>query len=155
MTRGARCLRLAAVAGFLAVAIVSGFPAPSWALGEETIEEVKKAPVDAGVRAEMARIRDLTRDVHTLVTHRRMPPAEARKFHASVKEAVLRIDAAATLIGAPREKLTAVTQDLVAGAAAVAGLDKSLDPIDGIVLIDDALARYADFFDHPDWQPLR
>ncbi len=46
-------------------------------------------------------------------------------------------------------------QDISDGADAVAGLDPSTEPIDGIVLIDDALTRYGMLFDDPSWKPLR
>ncbi|MBC7942421.1 MAG: hypothetical protein H7Z19_22150 [Chitinophagaceae bacterium] len=45
--------------------------------------------------------------------------------------------------------------DIVAGIEAVAGRDKSVSPLDGLVRADEALARYAEAFDHPGWAPLQ
>ncbi len=117
--------------------------------------EDAKRPTDDAVRAEMKAIRDLTLDAHSLVTHRRMPPADARTFHARIKAAVERIDAGTTLTGAARDEIGKITGDVAKGAAGVAGADQSLTPIDGIVAIGDALSLYAQRFDHPGWQPLR
>lgn len=143
--------------GSMASALM-GQPGLAWAVGQDLVveePEKKKIVSDAAVQSEMTTIRNLTLDVHTLVTHRRMPPAEARKYHGRITQAVAKIEAETTLRGAPRETLDAILQDIVAGAAAIAGADKSIDPIDGIVLIDDALKRYEELFEHPGWQPLR
>lgn len=114
-----------------------------------------KLPTDEVVRTEMKAVRDLTLNAHTLVTHRRMPLADARTFHARVKAAVERIDAGTTLTGAARDEIGKLTSGIATGAAAVAGAAPSTTPIDGIIAIDEALALYARRFDHPGWQPLR
>ena len=45
--------------------------------------------------------------------------------------------------------------EIVAGIAAVAGRDKAVGPLDGLVRADEALARYASKFYHPGWAPLQ
>jgi hypothetical protein len=120
-----------------------------------TRAEDAKFPTDEPVRAGMKTIRDLTLTTHSLVTHRRLAPADARAFHAKVTAAVDRIETQTTLQGQPRTEIDALAADIVKGAASVAGLDPSLPALDGIVTIDEALARYAQRFDHPGWQPLR
>lgn len=117
--------------------------------------EAAKFPTDDVVRTEMKAIRDLTLNAHTLVTHRRMPPADARTFHARVAAAAGRINAGTTLQGEAREKIEKLAGDIAKGAAAVAGAEAAITPIDGIVSIDEALSIYAQRFDHPGWQPLR
>jgi hypothetical protein len=127
----------------------------AYALGEDMIAEEKKNRPDPVLMAEMKVIRDLTLDIHSLVTHRRLSPAAGRSFQEKIKASLDRIQAGTTLIGEPRDSLTALVQDISAGAAAIAGKDPATEPIDGIVLIDDALARYGTLFDDPAWEPLR
>lgn len=125
------------------------------ALGCETQADAVRNPTDDVVRAEMKIVRDLTLNAHTLVTHRRMPPADARTFHARVKAAVERLRGGTTLDGGARDEIEALTGQILDGAAAVAGQSKEMTPIDGIIAIDEALALYVKAFDHPDWKPLR
>ncbi|WP_439541605.1 hypothetical protein [Hyphomicrobium sp.] len=128
---------------------------PAFGLGEDMIAEEKKIRPDPVLITEMKIIRDLTLDIHSLVTHRRLSPAAGRTFQEKIKASLGRIEAGTMLIGEPRDSLTALVQDISAGAAAIAGKDASTEPIDGIVLIDDALARYGTLFDDPAWEPLR
>lgn len=114
-----------------------------------------KLATDDVVRVEMKAVRDLTLNVYTLVTHRRMPPADARTYHAKVKAAVERLRSGTSLDGGARDEIENLTRGLLEGAEAVAGQNAAMTPIDGIVAIDEALAIYAKRFDHPDWQPLR
>ncbi len=117
-------------------------------------EEAKLATDDV-VRVEMKAIRDLTLNAHTLVTHRRMPPADARVFHSRIKAAVERLQSGTSLTGAAKTEIAQLTSEISKGAAAVARAEPNLTPIDGIVAIDEALSLYAIRFDHPGWQPLR
>lgn len=146
--------RIPAVLAVFGVFLLS-LAAPAFALGEDMIAEEKRIRPDPVLMAEMKIIRDLTLDIHSLVTHRRLSPAAGRSFQDKIKGALGRIQAGTTLIGEPRDSLTALVQDISAGAAAIAGKDPSTEPIDGIVLIDDALARYGTLFDDPEWEPLR
>lgn len=114
-----------------------------------------KLPTDEAVRTEMKAIRDLTLNVHTLVTHRRMPPADARTYRARVAASLGRLRTGTQVTGAAREEIETLAGQIERGAGAVAGADGSLSPIDGILVIDEALGVYAARFDHPGWQPLR
>jgi hypothetical protein len=114
-----------------------------------------KLATDEIVRTEMKTIRDLTLNAHTLVTHRRMPPSDAKTFHVRIKAAVERLRAGTTLDGGTRDEIENLTQDILGGAEAVAGSNAAMTAIDGILAIDEALAHYASHFDHPGWQPLR
>ena len=51
--------------------------------------------------------------------------------------------ATSKIAGEAREKLRAVLDEIVAGIDAVAGRDKAVSPLDGLVRADEALARYA------------
>ena len=46
-------------------------------------------------------------------------------------------------------------EEIVAGIEAVAGRDKAVSPLDGLVRAAEALARYASEFDHRGWAPLQ
>lgn len=124
------------------------------ALSAAVADEGKLATDDA-VRREMKAIRDLTLNVQTLVTHRRMPPADARTYNSRVKAAIERLRSETTLDGGVRDEIENLTQDILTGAEAIGRSPSSTDAIDGIVAIDEALARYGARFDHPGWQPLR
>lgn len=124
-------------------------------LGVADVRAGDKLATDEVVRTEMKTIRDLTLNAHTLVTHRRMPPADARTFHVRVKAAVERLRSETTLDGGERDEIENLTRTILEGAEAVAGQNTSMTPIDGILAIDAALAFYAQRFDHPGWQPLR
>lgn len=113
-----------------------------------------KLATDEVARTEMKAIRDLTVNAYTLVTHRRMPPADARTFYAKVKAAVARIKADSKMEGEAREEIEKLAGYIEKGAGAVAGADK-MEAIDGMLIIDDSLTLYAQRFDHPGWQPLR
>lgn len=117
-------------------------------------EEAKHSTDDV-VRMEMKTIRDLTINVHTLVTHRRMPPADARTFNGRVKASVERLRAGTTAKGEALAEIEKIAGSIEQGAGAVAGADSAMTPIDGILIIDEQLALYAKRFDHPGWQPLR
>jgi tripartite-type tricarboxylate transporter receptor subunit TctC len=115
-----------------------------------------KLPTTEPIRSAMTAIRDLTLTNHTLVTHRRMPPASAKKFRADIKGHVALIRAAETgLDAAAAETIEEIATTIETGADAVAGEGGAKTPIDGILAIDAALQDYALRFEHPGWQPLR
>jgi len=114
-----------------------------------------KWPADDVLRSGMTAIRKLTLDSHTLVTHRRMPPAEAQSFAGKISKEASRIRTSAEIPAAAKERLDALLDEIVRGADAVAGRDGQAAAIDGILQIDEALARYPREFDDPTWQPLR
>jgi hypothetical protein len=112
-------------------------------------------PTDEPVRKGMLAIRDLVRTNHSLVTHRRMPPDHAQRFAKQVKAESEKILSTTKLSGDGREKLRGVLDEIVAGIDAVAKPAAGTDPLDGLVRADEALARYAKEFDHPEWPPLQ
>jgi hypothetical protein len=115
----------------------------------------RKWPTDETLRSGMAAIRKATLDNHTLVTHRRMPPAGARAFAERVSAEISRINAEARVPDDARRVLGDLLADIAEGGEAVAGRVEGMTPIDGIVQIDAALGRYPEAFDDPTWQPLR
>ena len=112
-------------------------------------------PTDETIRTAMATIRKATLDNHTLVTHRRMPPATAQSFANAIAAAVSRIRTDTQVPADAKAALEPILADIVAGAEAVAGRGGEAAPIEGIVRIDAALGHYPLRFDDPTWQPLR
>ena len=105
-------------------------------------QEMARWPTDEPVRKGMLAIRDLVRLNHSLITHRRMPPDHAARFAKAIKTQADTILATSKASGAARERLRALTDAIIAGVEAVAGRNKDVSPIDGLVRIDEALARY-------------
>lgn len=136
--------------GAVALAIGLVWAGPHYVSGAD-----RKWPTDNTLRSGMAAIRKATLDNHTLVTHRRMPPESARRFAARVASEINRIKAGTELPPGGKPDIDALLSDIAAGAEAVAGRGGALTPIDGILQIDAALARYPECFDDPTWQPLR
>jgi hypothetical protein len=116
---------------------------------------VVRWPTDEPVRKGMLAIRDLVRLNHSLITHRRMPPDHAARFAKAIETQADAILATSAVSDAPRERLRALIGEIVTGVEAGAGRNKAVSPIDGLVRIDEALARYPAEFDHPGWVPLQ
>jgi hypothetical protein len=114
-----------------------------------------KWPTDEPLRKGMLAIRDLVRINHSLITHRRMPPDHAARFAAAIKAQSDQILATSATVGAAKEELRALLDGVVAGVEAVAGRRGGVAPIDGLMRVDAALARYPERFDHPDWAPVQ
>lgn len=126
-------------------AVGSGLPAA----GERSL------PSDPVLRREMAAIRQATLDVHTLVTHRRMPPDMATRYAVTVTGRIHDIRAVTTRPADVVRELEPLLSSLALGAEAVAGRGGELDPISGILSVGEALELYGRRFDDPQWQPLR
>ena len=148
-------LKRASGALLLAVPLLLCLEAQTGSAATDSASSAAKWPTDEVLRRGMAAIRKATLDSHTLVTHRRMPPNDARKFAVVVKGHVDGIRGATKVPAAAQPALAALLDDIGAGAEAVAGRSPTLTPIDGMVTIDEALARYPREFDDPLWMPLR
>lgn len=114
-----------------------------------------KLPTDEALRAGMIAIRDLVRLNHSLITHRRMPPDHAQRFAKAIKERADTILATSNVSDAAKQRLAALLGEVTAGVEAVAHPEHGVAPMDGLVRIDEALARYPREFDHPDWAPAQ
>jgi len=114
---------------------------------------VAPLPTDEPVRTGMEAIRDLVRTNHSLVTHRRMPPDHAKRFAAQIKAESERMLATTKLSGEALERLKERLAEIDDGADQVLAVAPGSDPVDGILQIDEALARYPNEFDHPGWIP--
>jgi hypothetical protein len=103
-----------------------------------------------GVRSGMAAIRKLVLDAHTLITHRRLSPEQARRFAKEVKQHVILLQSVQ-----PTPAFAEILTSLSEGAAEIAGPVSGTSQLDGLDKIETALARYPQVFDDPDWKPLR
>lgn len=111
--------------------------------------------VSATLMAHMTAIRDEVAKVHSLVTHRRLPKQMAASFADKVVRSVAAIRAETSRDAAPRQAIEPLLEQILTGAEAVAGRRSDVEPIDGIVAIDEALASYPKRFDHPGWKGAR
>ncbi len=118
-------------------------------------QETTKFSSDAALRSGMIAIRDLVRLNHSLVTHRRMPPDHAQRFATAIKAERDKILATSTVSGEAKQRLSVLLDEVVAGVDAVAHPEGGVAPIDGLIRIDEALARYPKEFDHPGWTPVQ
>jgi len=134
-------LLLAAGAGPVRLALAEELPA--------------KLATDAPLRTGMIAIRDLVRINHSLVTHRRMPPDHAARFAQAIKLQADTILATSTVPAGTKEKLRALLDEITAGVEVVAHPERGIAPIDGLIRVDEALARYPREFDHPGWAPVQ
>ena len=114
-----------------------------------------KWPTDEPLRKGMLAIRDLVRLNHSLITHRRMPPDHAARFAKAIKAQADAMLGTSAVSGEAKERLRALLDEIVAGVEAVAGRKAGVAPMDGLVQVDEALARYPERFDHPGWTPLQ
>lgn len=116
----------------------------------EATATAARQPPSASLQSGMAAIRKLVRDVHSLITHRRLPPDQARRFATDLKRYVTALKANTS---EPRlnEILTLLAEAAEQIGAPVSG-NSHLDALDKI---DAALNRYPQLIDDPEWKPLR
>lgn len=118
-------------------------------------EATQKWPTDHAVRTGMLAIRDLVRTNHSLITHRRMPPDHAQRFARAIQEEADKILATSRIPGTAKASLAQLLAQVTAGVEAVAHPDKGVAPMDGLIRVDEALARYPKEFDHYGWAPAQ
>lgn len=148
-----RAVLYAAVLALASAATLAG-PAPAQSAFVLTTDAAGKLPTTAGTREAMASIRTSVINAHTLITHRRLPSAAAKKFAADVKqqtERILNADAR----DAATEQLAPLLRRIGDGADAVAAPKGQQDAIDGLLAIVTALNDYASRFEHPGWRGLQ
>lgn len=131
-------------AGGAGAQVILGFPDEAPA-----VAQTKQAASDA-MRSGMAAIRKLVIDAHSLITHRRMAPDQARRFAAALKFHVktLSADPAARVIAA-------ILKDIGDGADQVGGGAAGDGQLDALDKIEAALTRYPQLIDDAEWKPLR
>jgi hypothetical protein len=114
---------------------------------EEAATPSKQAASDA-VKSNMKSVRKLVLDAHTLITHRRFSPQQARRLSDDLKRDAdaLRADAAAS---------SDIVTPLAEGAAEIGAPMQGESQFDALAKLETALARYPQIYDDPDWKPLR
>jgi hypothetical protein len=113
-------------------------------------EPTARQPVSSSMKATMAGLRKLVLDNHTLITHRRFAPADARRMASEVQRstAALRAEPATPAL----EKILAPLSEGAKHLSAPAAPDSQLD---ALAQLETAFDRYQTLFDDPDWKPLR
>lgn len=108
-------------------------------------------------RAAMEDIRQRVINVHTLITHRRMPVASAAQFARETNADVARIEKLRMKSDAESkpDPITPILQKITAGAATIAQPSPERGQVDGLVDVVSALEMYGSTFDHPGWRNLR
>jgi hypothetical protein len=147
-----------AVLPLLAATIVASLPAAAnvaiaqviLGLDDEAPPATAKQPASDAVQSGMSAIRKLVLDAHTLITHRRFAPDQARRFSAGIKQSVaaLKADPAAPALA---DVLTLLDDGATQIAAPMSG-DSQLD---ALAKFETALDRYPQLFNDPEWKPLR
>jgi hypothetical protein len=143
---------------FVSALVVVGSPLPVTDVqAAETAapQAQERWPTDAALRSGMLVIRDLVRTNHSLVTHRRMPPDHAKRFAAAIKSEAAKILATSTVPGPAKTALSEILNEITQGVEAVAHPEQGVSPLDGLIRVDEALARYPKEFDDPDWKPVQ
>jgi len=143
-------LLLSALAAVLPLSLVSASAAET-----EAARAAEKWPTDDALRSGMLVIRNLVRTNHSLVTHRRMPPDHAKRFAAAIKSEAANILATSSVPGPAKAVLSDILDEITEGVEAVAHPEQGVSPIDGLIRVDEALARYPKEFDDADWKPVQ
>jgi hypothetical protein len=145
---------MAALVSWPASDDVLAWPRPARAHGADAAP-AERIAASATLKSHMTAIRDAVADVHSLVTHRRLPKQMAVSFAEKVARSVAAIRAEPSHEAAARQVFEPLLVQISSGAEAVAGRNPAVGPIDGIVAIDEALAIYPKRFDHPGWKGAR
>lgn len=116
-----------------------------------------KFPSELETRAAMEAIRQRVINVHTLITHRRMPVATAAQFARETNADVAKIEKlrAKADVQTQPDPITPILKQIMAGAATIAQPSPERVQVDGLVDVVSALETYGATFDHPGWRSLR
>jgi hypothetical protein len=144
------CACLAALVWAAAVlpAVLAG-PAPAWAAAQDS-----RLPTTPAMREGMDKIRRVVIDHHTLITHRRLPPATAAGFNTRMEAIIAGLRSVDAAPSEPAAAFDAVLADLVRGSRVIAGKEPGLDALDGLGIVTKCLDDYGARFAHPGWEPI-
>lgn len=146
--------RAAAIGLALVIAASSGTLAVDGAK-QSSIEARQKFHAEPEARAAMEAIRRRVINIHTLITHRRLPVVAAAHFARDIDTDVARIAHARAAVDLTPDPMTPILQQIKDGAAAIARPTVERGQVDGLVDVVSALETYASSFDHPGWLPLQ
>lgn len=154
------------IAAAVVLAETAGFAPGGAAVGAEAVgapagtstapggvdARAKHLDTDEPLRKGMMQIRALVEQHHSLVTHRRLSPDMAARFTAELHNITRFIVANSAVTGEARDVIADLAVRMNVGAEAIAGRKPDVDPIDGLVQIDQAMTEYGRRFEHPFWQ---
>lgn len=106
-------------------------------------------------RAAMDALRRRVINVHSLITHRRMPVAAAAQFAREAEADVARIKAVRAVSDLNPDPMTVILRKIEVGAAAIAHPTPERGQVDGLVDVVSALEEYGTAFDHPGWRRIQ
>lgn len=148
----ARALGLIVVAGLM---ITFDCCNASAAKSAPTTSADTKLESDSTTRATMEHIRQRVIDVHTLITHRRMPVESAKHFAKDVIDDVSRIEAHRAAGVRIKDPIVPILHQIKQGATAIAEPKSDRSQIDGLFDVVAGLEAYGAAFDHPGWRRLQ
>lgn len=153
----ARMIGLAIAFAFMTVSAGHLARAVDGNIAATAVPEADKFPSEQETRATMEAIRQRVINVHTLITHRRMPVASAAQFARETIADVARIEKLRMKSDAERklDPISPILQRIAAGAATIAQPSPDRGQVDGLVDVVSALEIYGATFDHPGWRSLR
>lgn len=118
-------------------------------------EPQPRLPTDAALQAGMENIRAAVVDHHTLITHRRLPPAMAASFARRIEGSIAAIRDGTILSGDARTRLDALLDTIKSAAQMIGMSGDSVRQIEALFTITRTLESYQAEFDHPGWKPLQ
>ncbi|MEQ1709769.1 MAG: hypothetical protein ABL908_00020 [Hyphomicrobium sp.] len=107
------------------------------------------------MRAGMAVIRKSVLSHHTLITHRRLAPADARRFAATLHAEATALKSGHGLAPAAAQAFEDLLEAVASAASAITASSSTDDQMSALARIEDALAQYPTLFHDPIWEPLR
>lgn len=114
-----------------------------------------KLQADPETQAAMEAIRRRVINVHTLITHRRMPVAGASQFARETEADVARVAHSRVAAGIASDPMSPILKKITDGAASIAHPRPERGQIDGLVDVVSGLETYAATFNHPGWRSLQ
>lgn len=107
------------------------------------------------MRTGMAVIRKSVLSHHTLITHRRLAPADARRLAATLRAETTALKSGHGLAPAAAQAFENLLEVVASAASAITASSSTDDQMLALARIEDALARYPKLFHDPSWEPLR
>lgn len=164
MTATNRLWRLPALAS-ITIALVATGPAaaeisahqhaPGTSPSQLQLNAGKKWATDAPLRQGMENIRSAMAGALPAIHTNKLSAAQYRKLAQQINSEVGTIVAHCKLDAQADAQLHLIIADLLRGAKTMQGKSKNTKRQTGALQVLDALEKYAAYFDHPGWQPIK
>lgn len=138
-----------------AASSVEAFAVEATLAPDQPVQQQTKFPAEPETRAAMEGIRRRVINIHTLITHRRLPIAGAAQFGRDVDADVERVSKARQALHQQNDPIAPILQKIRQGATTIAHPTVERGQVDGLVDVVSALEIYGASFDHPGWQRLQ